>query len=269
MRSLKEKIRKHERVIGTHISMGNLILADAFAQMGYDFIWVDTEHSVIDYAELLQCVTVIKAHGTPVIVRAHTDEPGHVKRILEMGVDGIILPNIETAAQTEDALRSTLYPPIGYRGFGPLGAVRYGLDSADDYIKREDELCRFIQIERKAAVDQLDEILQNPLIDQWLDGFILGPCDLSGSIGILNQIYADENIALIKESIAKVEAAGGYMGVSLGTTKPEEQKFWMQLGCRLVSAGTDYDYAVQGALSNAKQLDALRKESEDETQRCL
>ena len=52
----------------------------------------------------------------------------------------------------------------------------------------------------------------------------------------MNQIYADENIALIKESIAKVEAAGGYMGVSLGTTKPEEQKFWMQLGCRLVSA---------------------------------
>ena len=260
MQNLKEKIRNHQRITGTHISMGNLILADAFAQMGYDFIWVDTEHSVIDYAELLQCVTVIKAHGTPVIVRVHVEEPGHVKRILEMGVDGIIFPNLETAVQIEDALRSTLYPPKGYRGFGPLGAVRYGLDSADDYIRREDSLCRFIQIERKEAVDNLDEILADPLIAEWADGYILGPCDLSGSIGILNRIYADENIALVKTAVAKVEAAGSYMGVSLGTTKAEEQKYWMDLGCRMISAGTDYDYAVQGALANAKQLDALRNE---------
>jgi len=256
MADLKEKIRGRERIIGTHISLGNLVLADAYAQMGYDFIWVDTEHSGIDYAELLQCVTVIKAHGTPVIVRAHVDEPGHVKRILEMGVDGIIFPNLEKAVQVDDAMRSTLYPPRGYRGFGPLGAVRYGLDDVNDYVSKEDNLCRFVQIERKQAVDALDEILQNP----YVDGYILGPCDLSGSIGLLNRIYAEENIALVKESIEKVEAAGGYMGVSLGTTKAEEQKFWMDLGCRMISAGTDYDYAVQGALANCKQLDMLRKE---------
>ena len=175
-------------------------------------------------------------------------------------MDGIIFPNLETAAQIEDALRSTLYPPKGYRGFGPLGAVRYGLDSADDYIRREDSLCRFIQIERKEAVDNLDEILADPLIAEWADGYILDPCDLSGSIGILNRIYEDENIALVKTAVAKVEAAGSYMGVSLGTTKAEEQKYWMDLGCRMISAGTDYDYAVQGALANAKQLDALRNE---------
>jgi len=126
----------------------------------------------------------------------------------------------------------------------------------NDYINKEDNLCRFVQIERKQAVDAPDEILQNP----YVDGYILGPCDLSGSIGLLNRIYAEENIALVKESIEKVEAAGGYMGVSLGTTKAEEQKFWMDLGCRMISAGTDYDYAVQGALANCKQLDMLRKE---------
>ena len=254
MSGLKEKIQNHERIIGTHISLGNMVLADAYGQMGYDFIWVDTEHSGIDYTELLQCVTVLKAHGTSVIVRAHVDEPGHVKRILEMGVDGIIFPNLETAAQVDDAMRSTLYPPRGYRGFGPLGAVRYGLDNMNDYIRKEDSLCRFVQIERRQAVEVLDEILQNP----YVDGYILGPCDLSGSIGLLNQIYAEENIELVKEAIAKVEAAGGYMGVSLGTTKAEEQKYWMDLGCRMLSAGADFDYAVQGALTNFKQMDKLR-----------
>ena len=254
MKSLKDKVQARERIVGTHISLGNLALADAFAQMGYDFIWVDTEHSGIDYSELLGCVSIIKAHGTPVVVRAHVDEPGHVKRILEMGVDGIVFPNLETAAQVDDAMRSTLYPPAGYRGFGPLGAVRYGLDNANDYIRRENELCRFIQIERETMMRDLDEILKNP----WVDGCILGPCDLSGSLGILNQIYADENIALVKAIIRQVEQAGGYMGVSLGTADREEQRFWMELGCRMVSAGTDYDYAVQGALKNAKQLISLQ-----------
>ena len=111
MKTLKDKIRDHDRIIGTHISLGNMVLADAFAQMGYDFIWVDTEHSAIDYRELLQCVSIIKSNGTSVIVRAHVDEPGHVKRILEMGVDGIIFPNLETAEQVDDAMKSTLYPP--------------------------------------------------------------------------------------------------------------------------------------------------------------
>ena len=255
MKTLKDKIRDHDRIIGTHISLGNMVLADAFAQMGYDFIWVDTEHSAIDYRELLQCVSIIKSNGTSVIVRAHVDEPGHVKRILEMGVDGIIFPNLETAEQVDDAMKSTLYPPNGYRGFGPLGAVRYGLDDVNDYIKCESSLCRFIQIERKKAVDALDEILKN----RWIDGYILGPCDLSGSIGLLNQIYHEKNIALVKEAIAKVESAGGYIGVSLGTTKADEQKFWIDLGCRMISAGTDYDYAVQGALSNYRQLHALQQ----------
>ena len=260
MNRLKEKIKNRERLIGTHISMGNIILADAFAQMGYDFIWVDTEHSVIDYSELLQCITVIKTHGTPVIVRAHIDEPGHVKRILEMGVDGIIFPNLETAEQIKDAIRSTAYPPVGYRGFGPLGAVRYGLDDVKEYVKRDKELCRFFQIEQKNTVDNLDGILTDELISEYVDGYIFGPCDLAGSIGLLPEIYADENIALIKKAVEKVEAAGGYLGVSIGSVKPEEQKYWMELGCRMISAGTDYEYAVKGALENSGQLDKLRKE---------
>lgn len=253
MRTLKEKIQAGERVNGTHIALGNIVLADAFAQMGYDFVWVDTEHSAIDYAELLQCVTVIKARGTPVVVRVHVNEPGHVKRVLEMGIDGIIFPNLATAEEMNDAIRSSFYPPRGYRGFGPLGAVNYGLDSLDDYIRSEDKLCRFVQIENTSAVENLEEIVKNNDID----GYVFGPCDLSGTIGKLNQIYDEENIALIKRSIEIIERAGKCPGVSLGTTKAELQKYWMELGCKFISAGTDYDYAVQAALANAQQMKRL------------
>ena len=253
MKTLKEKVKAGERINGTHIALGNIVLADAFAQMDYDFIWVDTEHSAIDYAELLQCVTVIKARGTAVVVRAHVNEPGHVKRILEMGVDGIVFPNLSTPEEMEDAIRSSSYPTRGYRGFGPLGAVNYGLDNLDDYIRSENKLCRFVQIENKTAVDNIEKIVQNKDID----GYIFGPCDLSGTIGKLNRIYDEENLALIRHTIDVIERAGGYTGISLGTIREDQQRFWMELGCKMVSAGTDYDYAVQAALANAKQMRRL------------
>ena len=256
MTSLKEKIKARKHIVGTHISLGNFVLADAYAQMGYDYIWIDTEHTAIDYEELLRCVTIIRARGTAAVVRAHVEEPGHVKRILEMGVDGVVFPNLETAAQVDEAIRSTYYPLRGFRGFGPLGAVRYGIDSADDYIRREDELCRFVQIERKQAIDSLDDILNV----QGIDAFIIGPCDLSGSIGKLNQIYDEENISLVKETIAKVEAAGGLVGISIGALNEKEQRYWMELGCRMISAGADFDFAVRGALENSRQMRALRDE---------
>ena len=256
MNSLKEKLKAGRRAVGTHISLGSFVLADAYAQMGYDYIWIDTEHTAVDYEELLRCVTIVRARGCAAVVRAHVEEPGHVKRILEMGVDGIVFPNLETAAQVDEAIRSTFYPPRGFRGFGPLGAVRYGLDSADDYIRREDELCRFVQIERKEAVDALDDILKV----EGIDAFIIGPCDLSGSIGRLNRIYDEENLALIRETVRKAEAAGIPVGISVGTLDETEQRFWMELGCRLISAGADFDFAVRGALENSRQMRALRDE---------
>ena len=256
MSSLKEKLRAGRRVVGTHLSLGNFVLADAYAQMGYDYIWIDTEHTAVDYEELLRCVTIVRARGCAAVVRAHVEEPGHVKRILEMGVDGVVFPNLETAAQVDEAVRSTYYPPRGFRGFGPLGAVRYGLDSADDYIRREDELCRFVQIERKAAVDALDGILAVPGID----ALIIGPCDLSGSVGKLNRIYDEENVALVKEVVRRAEAAGMPVGVSVGALDEREQRFWMEIGCRMISAGADFDFAVRGALENCRQMCRLRDE---------
>lgn len=250
---LKEKIIAREKICGTHISMGNGYIADIFAMAGFDFVWIDTEHSVIDYKELLNCITIIRAHGVPVIVRVQVDNYNHTKRVLEMGVDGIIFPSVDTAEYAQKCIASTYYPPVGNRGFGPLRAVNYGFSDSDEYIRHQERLCRFVQLESTRAIENLSDIVKNP----YIDGYIFGPCDLSGTLGKPNQIYCAENLALIQKAIGILKEHGKYIGVSLGSTQEADQKKWLEMGVDMISSGTDYDYILRAAKENCIQMHRL------------
>jgi 2-dehydro-3-deoxyglucarate aldolase/4-hydroxy-2-oxoheptanedioate aldolase len=106
-------------------------------------------------------------------------------------------------------MKSTLYPPLGNRGCGPLLAVLYGETPIKEYIDDQlNNLCRFIQIESITAVKNLPEIIKNP----YIDGYIFGPFDMSGTIGRLSNVYCDENMSLIKESVKLLKENGKYIG---------------------------------------------------------
>lgn len=123
---IKDKIKNSDKIIGTHLTMGNYWIADIFGMSGIDYVWIDTEHSPLDYDKLLQCVTILKAHGTAVFVRTQIDDFNHTKRLLDMGIDGIIFPMVQSAEQAKKCISYTYYPPKGVRGFGPNRAVEYG-----------------------------------------------------------------------------------------------------------------------------------------------
>jgi 2-dehydro-3-deoxyglucarate aldolase/4-hydroxy-2-oxoheptanedioate aldolase len=157
--------------------------------------------------------------------------------------------------ELEAAMRSTLYPPLGTRGFGPVRAVRYGLDDADEYIKRSNaELVRCVQIESKACIDNLAEMAENP----YVDCFILGPCDLSGSIGELNQVFGENTSRLIDKAVQILNAAGKPLGVSTGSSEPEIHRYWHDKGIRVISAGTDYIHILQGSINVLKSLRTIQ-----------
>lgn len=259
MNSLKEKIKSGKKVFGTHLTMGESYVADIYGYMGFDFVWVDTEHSPMDYDKLLNCVTILKAHNTPAVVRVQLDNYNHTKRVLEMGPDGIIFPMVDTAEYADKCMKSTLYPPLGTRGCGPLRAVRYGLDNSVEYANNQlDNLCRFIQIESITAVKNLSEIVKNP----YIDGYIFGPFDMSASIGRLGDLYGEENLALLKEAVQILKANGKFIGVSIGSTDPKDQQFWYDLGLDMVSSGVDFDYIMRESKKNANQLRELVKQYE-------
>ncbi len=249
--TLKEKIKSGKKTIGTHINLNDIATAKIASLADYDFIWIDMEHSYLSLENLLSYIITIKASGTGVIVRVPQDDLTYTKKVLEMGVDGIIFPMIKTVEQANKVISSTLYPPHGTRGFGPMNAVGYGFYDVNEYTKTDvDKLCRFIQIEHIDAVNNLEEIIQN----EHIDGYIFGPNDLSGSINELGDVYAENTTKLIKQVISTLKKAGKYVGLSTGSTDVKVFEHWKSFGIDMLSAGADFGFLQEMTAKNCENL---------------
>ncbi len=244
MVDVKEKLRKCEFLKGMHIDLNDAAVTELCGNVGFDFLWIDTEHSAIDYGCLQNHLIAARAAGVASIVRIPWNDPILAKRVLEQGPDGIIFPVVNSAEELDKAMKATLYPPDGTRGFGPVRAAEYGLMDTEEYIKKKSKaLIRCVQIESYIAVDNLEEMVRNP----WIDCFIFGPCDLSGSIGQLNDVFGKDTQALIKRAVDILHRAGKSVGVSTGSDDPEVLRKWYDLGINFISAGTDYLHILSGA----------------------
>ncbi|MDR3249020.1 MAG: 4-hydroxy-3-methylbut-2-en-1-yl diphosphate synthase [Treponema sp.] len=244
--AFKKRLLAGETLFGTHTSFVDFTVTELFGNFGYDYVWLDTEHSAIDYQEINAHILAAQSKGLAAIVRIPFLEPFLAKRVLEMGPDGIIFPMIDTPHMARDAMAYSMYPPRGIRGFGAARAWDYGTMGMDAYLSTiDDTLCRFIQIEHKEAVDNLDEILKVP----YVDGYIIGPMDLSGSIGELGNILGENTLRLVKSIVDKVKAAGKAVGISVGDTAPERLKPWADLGIQFISAGGDVSFIKDGSVN--------------------
>lgn len=253
---LKDKILNKEKIIGTHINFCDPSVGRIAGLAGYDFIWIDMEHNYISFESLLSLVIAVKSTGTDVIVRAPQDDLTATKKIMEMGVDGIIFPMVRTAEEANRLLSYTLYPPYGRRGFGPMNAVGYGASDIGEYVaNNHKKMCRFIQIEHVDAVKNLDDIIKN----EFIDGYIIGANDLSGSINELCNVFGENTTALIKETITKLKANGKYVGLSTGDLAESTFKHWYDMGVDMLSAGADFDFLTAGMRKNKESLSKIMK----------
>lgn len=253
MNALKQKLRNCEFVKGMHTSLSDASVTELCGMIGFDFIWIDTEHSAIDYYTLETHLMAAKAAGTKSLVRIPWNDPILAKRVLEMGPDGIIIPVVNTPEELDKAMKSTLYPPNGTRGFGPVRAADYGITDANDFItKKSLDLIRCVQIESYVAVENIEEMAKNP----WIDCFIFGPCDLSGSINELNQVFEPHTQNLIRQAIEILKKTGKSIGISTGSDDPTVLKAWYDMGINMISAGTDY---LHIANTSKKVLVALQE----------
>lgn len=253
---LKERIKNKEKLIGMYVQLSDISIARIAGLVGYDFVWVDTEHSYMSYETLLAHIMALKTTGTPVIVRAPQSDLTATKKILEMGVDGIIFPMVKTSEEADCVIASTLYPPYGDRGFGPMGAIDYGLKNVKEYVQNNhNELCRFIQIECKDTIENLDEIMKNP----YIDGYIFGPNDLSGSYNMLGNVFCDKISKIIKDTIDRLHQNGKYVSIASGGYSEEVLRHWSSFDPDMLVAGADFDFIRDGALNNRIQLEKILK----------
>lgn len=230
------------KVVGGHVFLTDPSITEALAMYGYDFIWIDAEHGPFDKHNLLMHVMAANAGGSAAFVRVAENNPAVIKPILEMGVDGIIIPMILTEEDAQRAIRACLYPPLGIRGFGPRRASRYNQDPIGTYLKDASaSFLRILQIEHILAVKNIEAILAV----EGLDAIIIGPNDLSASIGRLGDSLHPEVLALGEQIIAHAKKSKIPVGVSIGPDATAIRT-WMGMGLDFISVGDDISFLQQG-----------------------
>ncbi len=181
---LKNKMRNRERVFAGWNSFAHPSITEIFTRAGFDFIGIDLEHSTIDQEQSQRIVAACQANGSLCLPRVASHNPEMTRRLLDSGADGLIVPMVSSAGEVKEIIDWCKYPPVGKRGFGISRAQGYGFDF-DKYISTWNETSVVIvQIESVKAVKNIDSILDS----EDIDGVMIGPYDISGSLGIPGQL---------------------------------------------------------------------------------
>ncbi|MFH2047101.1 MAG: aldolase/citrate lyase family protein [Pseudomonadota bacterium] len=206
--TLKEKLHNNGLSIGSWITLAHPAIAEIMAKAGFDWLAVDLEHSVITIREAEELIRVIDLCGAVPLVRLSTNDSVQIKRVMDAGAYGIIVPMVNSAAEAERAVAAVRYPPQGKRGVGLARAQGYGntFEAYKDWLSHEAIV--IVQIEHIQAVENLVAILSV----EGVDGFIVGPYDLSGSLGV----PGDFEHPLMQKTMATIKSVGLTSGKATG-----------------------------------------------------
>ncbi len=246
---LEEKMAAGEYIIGTQCDIPSLRVLDMVTTTDYDIIWIDTEHHPINSESLNNMLLLLAHKKSAAIVRIVENNPAVVKPILDMGADGIIFPNVRSAEEARLCVASATYPPEGIRGFAPgRGALKYGQINTQEYIEHDaKKIWKIIQLEDYRVLDCLDEILKVPGISMLL----IGPWDMSGSMGVLNQTDNPELKKVFDKIMEKANAAE--MPVAICCT-PAQVPEWLARGVKGLWIGGDMGFLSGGAAGHYESL---------------
>lgn len=250
MNKLREKWHSGQTALGTHVSLNNPVITELLGSCGFDYIWIDTEHTTVTLEQLQLHMIAARAAGAAAVARISWNDPVRLKPVLEMGPDGVVIPMVNSYEEALMAVRAFLYPPRGNRGFGPQRANRFGLMPMDEYLSTYDQTVRILQVEHIDAVNDLDRILTIPEIDVLL----FGPCDLACSMDKIGQWDDPVVQRTIDEAAKKIKDAGKKLGVSYGVASDGFLEQWKKRGVDMISIAADTNYLALGAQSTFEQM---------------
>jgi len=197
--TLKSKLKNNELTIGSWITIGHPSVIEVLSNAGFDWLTIDMEHTTIDYSTAQTLISTIQSYGMAALVRVSENDEVCIKRVLDAGADGVIIPMINNADDARKAMEYVKYPPEGKRGVGLYRAQKFGFNNGfEDYKKwLTENAVIIVQIEHIEAVNNIEEIISTTGID----GIIIGPYDLSSSMGT----PGDFNNHDVVNAIRKVE----------------------------------------------------------------
>jgi 4-hydroxy-2-oxoheptanedioate aldolase len=251
----KRAIREGRSQIGLWLALADPVCAELCAGAGFDWLLLDAEHGPNDLRSLLSQLQAVAPYSCNPIVRPRIGDTHLIKQILEIGVQTLLVPMVETAEQAAALAAAMQYPPVGVRGVGAALGRSSRWNRIPDYLKRAgEEMCLLVQIETRRGLDNIRAIAATPGVD----GVFIGPADLSASMGHLGNMTHPEVLSTIEQCIGHVRAAGKAAGVLMGDETLVKR--YLELGCTFIAVAADTILLAQAADRTAARYKELVKQ---------
>jgi 4-hydroxy-2-oxoheptanedioate aldolase len=229
----KRAIASGQAQIGFWCSLASNVSIEILAGSGFDWLLIDTEHSPNELPMVYSQLQAVMENDTHPIVRPAWNDMVIIKRLLDAGVQTLLIPTIQTEAEARQAVAFTRYPPKGVRGFaGTSRSSRFGRIK-DYHTKCEDEICVLLQVETALGMENLEAIASV----EGVDGIFIGPGDLSASLGYLGNQDNAEFQRIVEDAMRRIRATGKAPGVL--TSDQAFARRCLELGCLFAAVGTD------------------------------
>lgn len=248
----KQRLAAGEQQIGLWSVLADGYTAELLAGCGYDWLLIDAEHGPNDLRSVLAQLQGIAAAGALLSERAqHLSQPvvrlphgdtALIKQYLEIGVQNLLIPMVDTANQAAELVRAVRYPPHGVRGMGSgLGrSSRWG--RLTDYVQSSTEsICLVVQIETRQALENIGAIAAT----DGVDGVLFGPADLAADLGVPGQRAHPQVVQAIRQGIEVVQATGTPAGIMLTDVAAAQE--WLRQGVSFAGVGVDSSLLVRAA----------------------
>lgn len=244
----REAIAEGRAQIGLWCTLSTGFAAEVVADAGFDWLLLDTEHSPGDVLTVLGQLQALAGHAPSPVVRPATNDPVLIKRFLDVGVQSLLIPYIETVEQAQAAVAAIRYPPEGIRGVSTLTrATAFG--RIPDYARRAaDELCLLLQIETRAGLDAIEDICA---VDG-VDGIFIGPGDLAASLGHIGELGHSAVVEAVENAITGIVRAGKPAGILTGDVDFADR--CLALGATFVAVGVDAGLLARAADALARRF---------------
>jgi len=232
--TFKQALAEGRRQIGCWMSFADAQAAEIMGTAGFDWLVIDGEHAPNDIRSIRDQLIALEASPSHPVVRVPIGETWLIKQVLDVGAQTVLVPMVDSAEQARELVRACHYPPKGTRGVGAAGARATRFGSVPDYVPTADkEICLLVQVESRAGIAALDDILAV----EGVDGVFIGPADLSTDMGLKGDSAAPEVREVIGGALARIAAAGKAPGI-LGVTEEATQAY-LEMGAQFLAVGID------------------------------
>ncbi len=251
---LKAKILAQEETVGTMLSeIYTPNIVRILKAGGFEYLIVDCEHGYFDFSELANICAIGRGFGIAIIVRVPSIEREFITKILDIGVDGLLLPQIDNVGLARKAIDLTKYTPVGNRGVSTTRAhTDYDPPSLGEYFKQANEdLILLAQIESREGYGNVDEIAKV----EGIDGLVVGPNDMAADFGHPGETFSDEMKERVQKVVAACKANGKSCGIVDGSMK--RLSYWKGLGINVFCIGSELHLLLSAARGTLRDFKAL------------